>query len=420
MNIISKLKGNKTLMNGTMFSLFSFINRGIGFLLLIILARYIMPAEYGRLSLFNTIVQFLGYFIALSCQGYFAISFFQRKGELFRQDTTSIVLIMTVCTTILSIVLLFCHEPLARFAELPHSFLWFALIISFTQVFYFLYTDLLRVEEKVARYGIVSCGFALVNFVLSIYLVIDRGLDWEGRVYSHLICAVVSGIIGVVVLAKKRLFTRHVTWEGTKMILLWGIPLIPHKATSWIKQGCDRFIINGTHTIEDVGLFSFALTLTSIIIMIGSAFNSTNSVTIYQVLSSDLPASQKRTQLKKQSRNILFIYTIGYILVLIGASVFVPLLLPKYSGSLTYFWITSVSGYLQCLYYLFVNYLFYYHKNKNIMLITFITALLHLGLSLLLTRYSLYLTSIIYIVSQSVVVILIANQSLKIINEKIK
>ena len=116
-------------MNGTMFSMFSFINRGISFVLLIILARYIMPAEYGRLSLFNTIVQLLGFFIALSCQGYFTISYFQRKGELFRQDVSSIVLIMAGCTVVCSVILLFSQDALARFAELPPLSLWFALII---------------------------------------------------------------------------------------------------------------------------------------------------------------------------------------------------------------------------------------------------------------------------------------------------
>ena len=402
-----------------MFSVFSFVNKGIGFVLLIILARYIMPAEYGRLSLFNTIVSFLGYFIALSTQGYFSISYFQRKGDLFRQDTSSIVMIMVVCTTVLSIILLFSQKALSAFADLPPAFLWFALAICFFHVFFTLFMDYLRIQEKVIRYGLFSCGFAIINFLASIYLVINRGLDWEGRVYAHLVCTVVAGLIGLYVLVHYRLFTRHVTWEGTKMILLWGIPLIPHEATSWIKQGCDRFIINDVHTIEDVGIFSFALTMTSIIIMIGVAFNATNSVSIYQILSSEKTTDDKKKQLRKQTRNIGMIYTVCYIATVLGGTLLVPLFLPKYTSSLPYFWITSVSGFLQCLYFLFVNYLFYYHKNKDIMMITFLSALLHLGLSLLLTRYSLYLTAVIYVVTQALVLLMIASRSLKVIREKI-
>ena len=406
-------------MNGMLFSMFSFIDRGISFILLIILARYILPAEYGRLSLFDTIVQLLGFFVALSTQGFFSVSYFQRKGDLFRQDTTSIVVILMTCTTVLGVVLLFSQNALAKFANLPPVFLWYALTISCTQIFYFLFKDYLRIQEKVVRYGLLSCGFAVLNFALSIYLVIYKEQGWEGRVYSSLLCTVVFGVIGFLVLLRGRLFTRSINWQDTKMIILWGIPLIPHLAASWIKQGCDRLIINGTHTIDDVGIFSFALTLTGIVIMIGNAFNATNSVSIYQILSEDISAGEKLAQLKRQTRNIGIIYIVSYILVLIFGTALVPLFLPHYIGSLSYFWILSLSGLLFCFYLLFVNYLFYFHRNKNIMVITFITSLVHLGLSLILTRYSLYFTAVIHVLSQLIVLLLIIRESRSVIKEKL-
>ena len=412
------IKKNKTLINGTMFSMFSFINRGISFVLLIILARYIMPAEYGRLSLFNTIVSLLGFIIALSCQGYFTISYFQRKGELFRQDVSSIVLILAVCTVVLSTILIFFQETLARLAELPSSFLWFALIICIGEIFFYLLMDLMRIQEKVTRYGILSCGFALISFIISIYLVVYKGLNWEGRIYTHLIIAVVSGSLGLFVLYRKRLFSPHFTWKGTKTILKWGIPLIPHCATGWIKNGCDRFIINGTHTIADVGVFSFALNMVSIINMIGIAFNSTHSITLYQILSSESPVKQKKILLKKQTRLMGIIYTIGFFFVLIVGTLLIYIALPQYSASVPYFWITSISGYMNCLYYLFSTFIFYYHKNQVIMFITFLTACLHLVLSIIFTRYSLYYTAWIYVFTQAIVLVLTARQSIKVLCEK--
>lgn len=419
MNFSQKLKNNRTLMNGAMFSMFSFINRGISFVLLIILAGYIMPVEYGKLSLFNTIVQLLGFFIALSCQGYFTISYFQRKGELFRQDVSSIIIIMAVCSIVCSIILLFSQSALARFAELPPLYLWFALIICIGDVFFYLLMDLMRIQEKVVRYGILSCGFAIISFVLTLFMVVYMGLKWEGRIYTLLIISIITGILGFGVLVYKRLFSRHVTWEGTKTIIKWGIPLLPHHATVWIKQGCDRFIINATHSLESVGVFSFALNMTNIVNMIGIAFNQSHSVTIFQILSSDITAEDKKKQLKQQTKNIGLIYTLGYVGVLILGTLLVWFALPKYSASMPFFWITSLSGYMNCLYYLFVNYLFYYHKNQNIMMITFLTSCLHLIMSLLLTRYSLLWTACIYVLSQAVVLVLIARQSLKIVREKL-
>lgn len=95
---------------------------------------------------------------------------------------------------------------------------------------------------------------------------------------------------------------------------MWGIPLIPHLATSWIKQGGDRYIINYYYTLAEVGIFSFALNLSNIIDMIGAAFNQTNSVSIYQILSSE--ANDRWLRLKRQTRDIFVIYTIGAVIVL--------------------------------------------------------------------------------------------------------
>ena len=65
-------------------------------------------------------------------------------------------------------------------------------------------------------------------------------------------------------------------------MLLWGIPLIPHLATSFVRQGCDRFIINNYYTIEDVGIFSLALNLSNVIAIFGSGFNQSNSINLQQ------------------------------------------------------------------------------------------------------------------------------------------
>ena len=418
-NIINKIKTNKTLVNGSLFALFSFINQGVAFVLLVVLARYIMPAEYGKLSLFNTVVQFIGYFVALSTPGFLSVSYFKRKGELFRQDVSSIVLITSAGVVILSLIILLFKKPLSSFTDLPSSFLWFALIICFTQVFSRLFLDYLRVQEKVYKYGLLSCGIAIANFALSIYLVVVEQLDWEGRVYAYLLCSVLFGVLGFVLLARSRVFTTHISYDVIKMVLLWGIPLVPHEATLWIKQGCDRFIINSFHSIEDVGIFSFALTMTSVVIMMGTAFNATNSVSIFQILSSDNDVQYKKVRLKKQMRNIGTIYLGCYLLIVALGFILIPLLLPKYTNSLPYFFITSLSGFLQCIYFLFVNFLFYYNKNHQIMKITLSASLLHLGLSLLFTRYSLYCTAIIYVISQAIVLLFIGKHSLRLIRERV-
>lgn len=419
MSLIKRLKANKTLLNGGLFSIYSFFNEGIAFLLLLILANYILPSEYGRLSLFNTIVQFMGYFVALSTQGYMGVSYFRRDFQDFRKDFSTICFICLSGTLFFCIVALLTGGWVAEHADLPRSFIWIAISISSFSIIKSLWLNYHRIKEEVGVFGVISCSAAILNLFFSLYLVIGVRLNWQGRVYAHLICTAVYGILGIIYFVLQRLYTKEITWENIQRIALWGIPLIPHLASVWIKQGGDRFIINYFHSVEDVGIFSFALNVTSIIIVLGSAFNSSNSVLIYKILSSKSSVAQKIIQLRRQTRNIAIIILVASVMIVVGVGILIPILLPRYAGSIPYFLILSLQGVGQCFYFLYCNYLFYYSRNKQIMYVTFFTALFHLGVSLLLTRYSLYLTCVIYVITQALVTGLIYKFSRNVLKEQL-
>ena len=417
--IFKRFLNNKLLLKGSLFSLFSFFNQGVSFLLLIILANYIAPQEYGTLSLFNTIITFLGFVISLSTHGYVSVSFFKKNIIEFKQDFSIIFLISFIVASILAIVLFIGNTTLVDVIQLPMEFLWFALAIALMGCCFQIALDYYRIREKIISYGVLSCGLAIINFTLSLLLVVAFHHGWMGRVYAQFTCAALYGIIAIFIFNRFKLFFfKGITWSKAKTILMWGIPLIPHLATSWIKQGGDRYIITPYSSLEEVGIFSFALNLSNIIDMIGSAFNSTNSVSIYKTLSSNI--NGKWNQLKRQTKSIFIIYTIGAISVVGGCSLFVPILLPKYASALPYFYLLAISGYSQCIYFLYTNYLFYYDKTKELMSITFCCSLLHLALSMVFTQYSLYYTCLLYIFLKLLMVVLVVYRSNLVLNKYVK
>lgn len=420
-SIIHRIKNNKTIINGSLFSIFSFFNQGISFILLILLAKYITPSEYGYLSIFNTIVMFLGYFIALSTQGYISVSYFQKGKNNFKKDFSCIVFIAIGILIILSLIILIGKENLSSILIIDQELLWIALLISFFHLLFNINLDLFRIKELVLKYGYRSCGFALLNFILSIYLVIYCNYSWQGRVYAQLLCTCIWGGLAILYFTKEKLFTFNLSQRRFKEIIIWGLPLIPHLATHWIRQGCDRYIINYNYSIEEVGLFSFALNLASVIYIIGMAFNSTNSVEIYKTLSSKTMTNESKIKsLFNKEKNLVLLYIICFIIILLSGIIFIPIILPKYTNSILYFCILSIYGLLQCFYFIYSNYLFYYKKNKNIMYITFSSSILHLLLSICLTGFSLYITASIYVITQLYIVISIRNKAKQIILKEIQ
>ena len=407
MNVRDILK-SKQVLNGGLFVLYSFLNKGIGFLLLIILASFIAPDEYGRYSLFTTVVSFLGFFISLSTDGYLSVSYFKTNKEGFRTDVTSIMVITMGMFILLSFLLLFIGDSMSCRLDLPENLLWVALVISLFKVFYNMHLNYLRIQEKVLLYGVQSCGYALVNFILALVLVVVLNKGWEGQVYAQFLCVIICGIAGLFLLIKSNLLSKNISKSGIVMLLVWGVPLIPHLATTWIRQGLDKYIINYSYSLTEVGIFSFALNLTVIIEMIGSSMNSVFSVDLFNILSNhNLTKEEKKQKLCSQTRFLFTVIIMSTIIIVVGVFTVIPFAMPRYKGSLIYFLILSGYGFFRSIYYLFSNYFFYWKKTKQLMYITVGMSLLHLFLSLVITRYSLYLTAGVYCITQFLTVAIV-------------
>jgi O-antigen/teichoic acid export membrane protein len=171
----------------------------------------------------------------------------------------------------------------------------------------------------------------------------------------------------------------------------FSIPLLPHHLAFWLKGGMDRYIVNHFHDSAAVGLYSLSFTFAAIINIVGTSFNSNNSVYMFKHLAGGY--TQARPAMRRIARLMTLVFAGTCVVVCLGASVFIPIFVPKYAGSVVYLIPACIGAFFQCMYLLYVNYLFFYKKTRSLMYITFTTALLQLSLSLWLTRYSVLYTA---------------------------
>lgn len=404
---------NETVRKGVLFSFFSFLNSGISFVLLTIIARYLNPDSYGVINLFNTCVGVISIFICLYSSGLISINYFRKDEIEFKRTINTVLTITIVCFSILLFVVLLLGENIENYVGINKQYLAIAVSISAFTIVNNTNLEIWRIEEKVISYGIFSTSIALLNFIFTIIFITKLNLDWEGRVWAQVLTTVLMAVISLFRLIKNGYISRvRPTIDSIKEALSFGIPLIPHGASSWMRQGFDRMYINAFHSVSLVGIYSFSLTFANIIEIIGSAFNNTNSVYIYKNLSSDDPNVQKR--LRKQTLLMVAFFAFVSILVCLCASALIYLWFDKYIDSIKFLPILCMSGFFRSVYYLFVNFLFYYKKTQYLMIITFGSSILHTLLSMILTRYSLYCTALITLFIDVIITMLVFLYSRKL------
>lgn len=410
---IEKLKNNVFFRNGALFAFFSFLNSGISFILLLILAKFIPPSEYGELNLFNTFVTLLTIFISLNATGIIAVDFFTSSKIELKRVLNTVLLLSTISLCFFSVLFSLFSDTLEVVVGLSIEYQWLGLFFCYMQVFSMINLDIWRLEENPISYGLYSVATVLGNFVLTLVLVILFNQGWLGRLYAQVGVSILFFFISVFFLIKRGYLQKITpTYQSIKSALSFGLPLIPHNASSWVRQGLDRYIINYFYLTAEVGLYSFAYNFANIIHIIGLAFNATNSVYIYKNLAKD--ENVARAVLYRQTKMMILFFVIITFVVFVLASLFIPLIMPEYEQSLPFLFPLCMSSMFQCVYYLFVNYLFYYKKTRNLMYITFIMSVIHVLLSVLLTRYSVIYTAYITMVINLLIALFVFLYSRKI------
>lgn len=416
--LLNRLFTDRTFANGILFTLFAFLNNGISFLLLIILAKYIPPDGYGQLNLFNTFVVIAGMIISLSSGSYISVSYFKHSHDYFRKVVTSISIISLVVFIFLLILLLLFSELFEGILGLDGNFQIAGLLICFFQVFNTINLEIWRLEEKPVKYGFYSISVGTLNLVLTLILIINCNQDWTGRIYAQFLVSLMFSIFSIMFLLRRHL----ITWSlpGKDMIrqcVLFGLPLIPHLASSWIRQGLDRYIVNSYHTISDVGLFSYAMNFANIILIIGTAFNASNSVFLFKNLSE--PSLVMNNRMKKYNISMMMFLAFLSVLVITGSFIFITAITPQYSGSMKFLIPLCLSMFFQSIYLLYVNYIFFFGRTKTLMFITFSVSVLHMALSFILTKYSILYTSYISLFSSILIFLMVRSFGLKLVNKNI-
>lgn len=416
--MISKYFNNKIIRNGIIFSFFSFFNSGISFFLVLILARYLSPTEYGYLNLFTTITAILSLLMTLNTSSYFSVSYFKLEKKDLQKILSGVVLVLLGVSFSLTVLILLFSRVSAQYIGLGYKYQLLALLICFFQAFITLRLEVWRLEEKPILYGVFSSLLSALNLGITLLFVIYFQAGWIGRVDSFIIVTTFFSLISLISLIKERQIER--TKPSKKILheaLSYGLPLIPHSISTWVRQGGDRYLINYFLGVTQLGYFSFAFNVYNIILILGAAFNATYSVNIYKILSKD--AKTGIITLRKQIKIMCFFFIIASMSIFLFIYFLIPIFFPKYEPSTKYLLPLIMAGLFQCLYLCFVNFLFFYKKTQKLMYITVSVSIFHFILSFFLTKYGMIYTAYITMFTNFLIFIIVAIYANKYIKFKI-
>lgn len=380
--------------------------RSVPFLLLPYLSRRLGVEGFGLLSYFQAWLALFTIFISLSQEGaisryfYFygqrSLNLVMRAGYTYSAVVGGIILIgcWFVQSEILAIVAL---------SALFQSFLNVQLTVR-------------QCRKQAVPYSIIQFCSALLSAGLT---VIFLEIFSEDLVTKRLLAILLSNIfvfgLAYFIYARtsnRKSFGRHSYKSALWYLIGFGVPLILHNGSLFLRGQFDRFLINHHFSQADLGLYAMGVQIAAILMIVIQVINKALTPYFFEALK------QQRIGIKEVHRwamaSLLLVPLPAISMVVIPEQVIVWILGEQFVGTKYYIVLFLISTALIIPYLILVNYLFYYGKNKQISFCSVLGTGIYVG-----TLFSLMNTKVQYIPYASIIGALVILPILYIMTGKV-
>lgn len=368
------------------------LSKVVPFILIPYLSRKLGVEGYGELSYYQTYIALFVIFLGLSQDGAIARYFYFYGKRSLPLVINSGIIYTLIISFILLCIIFFLRSTIliwAVFSALFQSLLSAQLSIR-------------QCQKKASSYALIQIIYSVLSLIITIlFLEIFESNLVEMRIIALSLATTLSFCIAYILYMRDRkikIFFNVKKYKiGILYILVFGIPLIFHNMSFFIKGQVDRFFIYHQFSSSDLGLYSMGANLASIFSVLIMAVNKASIPYYYELLKN------KKMDIKKiykiASLSLLFIPLPSIVIYLIPESFFLLLLGNEYSGVKYFFSIFVLSNMLLIPYVILVNYIFYFGYNKIISYCSIISTTIYLLSLFVLIEYGINYVPISSVIS---------------------
>lgn len=383
-NNLNKLFNHPLFKSGLIYTITDAVNKSVPFFLLPVISYYLLPSDYGIIANFNVFISILSIFVGVGIDGAISVNYYKLNKKQLAEYISNTLLIILSTTIFLFFIVLIFQNYLFAYLKIPLKYQLLSVLMALSITITSVNLSLWRLEEKPLKFGIYELTQTVVNFALSLYFIVILTLGWEGRIDAYLIASILYGLFSLIFIYKR----GYLKFKFNKVYMLdalfFGLPLIPHALSFWIRSGIDRIYITRMIDEAATGLYATGFQFGILMSFITMAFNNAFVPYLYKQLSTDdekLLEIRKRKLVKLTYYILVGLLLLCIILTLISNFLIVNVLSENYLEAKSFVLWATLAQTFQGMYLMFVNYIYFVKRTKILAIITFSCSALQLFLS---------------------------------------
>jgi len=282
-----------------------------------ILTKYLSPADYGVLAIFNIVTMFSANIFRVELNVALKRQYAENRKIFLKYLGTAFVFSnMTLLLYGLAIVLFLPF--VGNIYDIEPHWMILILLLSYCRFHTVNLHHLFQLTNRALLFSIWGFAATFVTFGVCIGLLIFSDYDWHARAWAEVVVALVSLPIALYFLRKDFLLTWQFDFSILKKMLRFSSPLLVTSMLAYFVVTSDRMFLAKLSGAEELGLYTVAVQLSS---AAGIFFGA-----ILPVWESWIFAKQGGVN----RQNVVKI--MNHLLVIVTLSIVVMLLLPKLLG----------------------------------------------------------------------------------------
>jgi len=368
----------------------NFFSKGVSFLLIPLFTnpKYLTPADNGVLSLFTSNMILIAPFITLGMIQSATADFFKKEHDDFAVSFTSNFIIAVIMTLLAMTGLYIFKEALWEKFELPPSFIFIIPVLSFLVFCSDQLFALVRNRNEVNRYALMGVSKSLIEYSLSVVLVVFFFTGWVGRIWGIAVSLISINLLGIWYYMRngyfKFSFQKHQVWDELK----FGVPIFVFQLCVFMLGATNKlFLAIFNVDKHELGIYAIACILGT---MVGTMAQSILLYVQPQLYKSISSGEATFASAKRIFFNYIKMLTFLSVLC-IGVAVFAYYYLINkiYLPGMKYFFVVALQTFIWALNYFVFLFLLYHKEKRKILKVALISIVCSIAINIFMVKHFL-------------------------------
>lgn len=366
------------------------IGKAMSFVLLPFLSFYLPPTELGIATNFTVLTSLVILLAGLAIVNSLPYFFYEQSSEENTLLVSNLIIMCTVLCILMSGLFLIIHHLVTQYLQLNIYIQLLSIIFVFGSLLSQISLIIMRLENDAKSFAYLQIIQIVLHAVVVVLFVIFLKGGGIGKIYAEVLVFVMVGLAHFCILWRKRYIRFSIDLKWIKKLLRFGVPLLPHSISFWFKSGTDKIFITTFCGLQANGLYSMALSISSLFTMLTNSFF--NAYTPYlQKRLVQIESDGLFSEKKKIVKQIYLIYSAFFlvgILAVVGSwLIFKYMIDIKYMPAFKYMPYIILAYFIYTFYNFAIQFIYKMKKTLIMGVITFTGSLLQMFFSYWFIKY---------------------------------